>query len=115
MLVRDAMLIQVVITIIFVAVVCMIDFSVFFLKENTEKLLYYDETVEEYEQPSADDAVNGSVLADADEVVSTNASTNETCDDFVDDFEDVPSEDIDVAALARDLVRDVQEDAKRDG
>lgn len=106
------MLIQGLITIIFVTVVCMIDFSVFFLKEDTEKLLYYDETTEESVEAS-----NEEVKEEKDDNTVTEAGrkSEDVAEDFVDDFEEVPSADIDVAALARDLVRDVQEDAKRDG
>ena len=106
------MLIQGLITIIFVTVVCMIDFSVFFLKEDTEKLLYYDETTEESVEAS-----NEEVKEEKDDSTVTEAGrkSEDVAEDFVDDFEEVSSADIDVAALARDLVRDVQEDAKRDG
>ncbi len=104
------MLIQCLITIILVTIVCMVDFSVFFLNKDTEKLLYYDESEVDAE-PVSEEGVD-----DVGQTVDESASSNTDSDfgeEFVDDFEKVPSEDIDVAALARDLVQGVQEDAKR--
>lgn len=104
------MLIQCLITIILVTIVCMVDFSVFFLNKDTEKLLYYDESEVDIEP------VPGESVDDVGQTVDESASSNTDNDfgeEFVDDFEKVPSEDIDVAALARDLVQGVQEDAKR--
>lgn len=104
------MLIQCLITIILVTIVCMVDFSVFFLNKDTEKLLYYDESEVDIE-PVPEESVND-VNQTVDESASSNTN-NDFGEEFVDDFEKVPSEDIDVAALARDLVQGVQEDAKR--
>lgn len=88
----------------------MVDFSVFFLNKDTEKLLYYDESEVDIE-PVPEESVND-VNQTVDESASSNTN-NDFGEEFVDDFEKVPSEDIDVAALARDLVQGVQEDAKR--
>lgn len=132
------MLANVIVVVIFVALVCVVDFSEFFLDEDTEKLLYISDDVREgpgvekevtnatsgtEEKPEhATNGVQGSKTTaddfddflDADEETS-NVENKKTTDSYAEKLDGKASgKDIDTSSLASQLVQDVQADVRRE-
>lgn len=132
------MLANVIVVVIFVALVCVVDFSEFFLDEDTEKLLYISDDVQEgpgvekevtnttsgtEEKPEhATNGVQGSKTTaddfddflDADEETS-NVENKKTTDSYAEKLDGKASgKDIDTSSLASQLVQDVQADVRRE-
>lgn len=132
------MLANVIVVVIFVALVCVVDFSEFFLDEDTEKLLYISDDVQEgpgvenevtnttsrtEEKPEhATNVVQGSKTTaddfddflDADEETS-NVENKKTTDSYAEKLDGKASgKDIDTSSLASQLVQDVQADVRRE-
>lgn len=138
-----------VIVILFVVMVCFIDFSEFFLDENSEKLLYYQEdeliknenavmnatAVDKANTLESDNTENTADIKQQnveeerkqiktennpetqnDQVIDTSTNATPKNKNYADELFDgmnTTTEDIDVEALARGLVADVQRDAKQ--
>lgn len=132
------MLANVIVVVIFVALVCVVDFSEFFLDEDTEKLLYISDDVQEgpgvekevtnttsgtEEKPEhATNVVQGSKATaddfddflDADEETS-NVENKKTTNSYAEKLDGKASgKDIDTSSLASQLVQDVQADVRRE-
>lgn len=132
------MLANVIVVVIFVALVCVVDFSEFFLDEDTEKLLYISDDVQEGQ--NAEEEVTGATneTEEKSEHATDDVRSSKVAVDDFDDFLDMDEEasnveskkatdshsekldgkasgkDIDTSSLASQLVQDVQADVRRE-
>lgn len=132
------MLANVIVVVIFVALVCVVDFSEFFLDEDTEKLLYISDDVQEGQ--NAEEEVTGATNEpeEKSEHATDDVRSSKVAVDDFDDFLDMDEEasnveskkatdshsekldgkasgkDIDTSSLASQLVQDVQADVRRE-
>lgn len=132
------MLANVIVVVIFVALVCVVDFSEFFLDEDTEKLLYISDDVQENPGVESEVTNTTSGTEEKPERATNGVHGSETTADDFDDFLDTDEEtsnvenkkttdsyskeldgkasgkDIDTSSLASQLVQDVQADVRRE-
>ena len=87
-----------IVIVIFLAIVCVVDSSVFFLDENTEELFYVDETIPKEEQQESMSQTT---------VESKNKHTAKTVKESQ---QGIPEDDfaVDTSKLAEELINDVQ-------